>query len=128
MAEYFGSDFIYGELTGNSEITDIVGTAIYSARLIPESENSLKTINFYTIGNFDGALEYFEREWSIDCRSNNEQESKNIAFLVYENLNRYHATVSGKAYFSVCSILSTIEPLNDSDVYNTPVSMLLKRR
>lgn len=128
MSEFFGSDFLGANMANDSAIVAIVGTSIYSARLIPQTDTTYKTINYYLIGNFDGGLEYFNILWSIDCRSDNENESRQLAYLVFSLFNRYGATEGSYEYFAVCEILPTIPKLNDADVYNTPVQVTLRRR
>lgn len=119
---------IYTTLSNDSAVTAIVSTNIVNARLIPETITSLKTINFYRTTPFNAALEYFDLTWSIDCRSDVESQSLEIADAVKDALNRENITVGGKDYYAVVSILATIPPVNTSDVYNTPVQVRLRRR
>lgn len=127
--DYLDGTYIYQQLVNETDITDIVGTAIYNARKIPEDETSKETINFYISGGgLSGGLDYFERTWSIDCRSDDEGTSKDIAIAVYSLLNRISSTYSGKKYFSRINIFPTLPPANDTDVYNTPVENYIRRR
>lgn len=110
-----------------TDITDLLdsyntGKALFSAKLIPEDFTGNKSINFYMSGVFNAALEYGRYLYSINCRSNNFYESKEIAIAVKDEINRRHYTNS----FMTASILETIPPMNDTDNYNTPVEAIIK--
>ena len=124
--DYLDGAAIYNTLANDSDVTTLT-TAIYKARLIPETETSLDTINCYPT-SVDGGVEYFQRVWSVDCRSDNEYTSQEIASRAFESLNRIQFSYSGKMYFTVCSILGTIPPLDKTDVYNTPITVIVRRR
>lgn len=126
--EYYGGDYIYTVLTNEAAVTDIVDTSIYTARLVPETDDSSETINYYRTGNLDRSLNYFDILWSINCRGSTEKLSNQIAEAVGDALNRNFDTVSGKQYYSVVSVLPTIPPIDNADVYNTPVEINLRRK
>ena len=124
--DYNDGTALYQKLINDSTITALT-TAIYRARIIPESESSLETVNIYPT-SFNGGLEYFQRDWSVDCRSENEYTSQSISTAVYNVFNRANFTYDGKTYYTVVSVLGTIPPIDDTDVYNTPVTVSLRRR
>ncbi len=126
--DYLGGDYIYSTLSGDSDITAEVGTSIYNARMIPQTDDSAETINFYQAGTLNMTDEYFQLTWSIDCRAATDYTSQKIAGLVTTALNRVNTTVGGKDYFGTISILPTIPPADESDVYNTPVEIIVRRR
>jgi hypothetical protein len=138
MSDFYGSDFIYDKLLNDASVTSLVGTwegddtntypSIHNALLIPESDESRETINFYRSGNYDASLEYFQVEYSVDCRGKAEYNSFEIAMAVVASLNRVNATLGGVDYFGVCTVLPTIRPIDQSDVYNTPVLFRLRRK
>ena len=128
MGERYGADFLNSLMKNDTDITDIVGTSIYEGLKVPGDDDSEETINFYRINPFNGGLEYFESRFSIDCRSKSYLTSRDLASNVFTAINREFATVNGKRYFAVCDILTTIPPVNDTDSYNTPVEVYLRRR
>lgn len=128
MSEYLGSDYLYSALSSASDVTDLVSTNIFNARLIPEGTESFDTINFYQVTNYDASLNYFELTYSVDCRSKFYPKSQEIALAVVDALNRESAIVNGYAYYGVCDILAVIPPIDSTDAYNTPVEVRLRRR
>jgi hypothetical protein len=129
MSENYGADYIASILNSSAEIFSIVGTNIYTAVELPVKNADVnKFIICYKINNFEGAQEYFSRTWSIDCKSDDQEESEQLAYLVYSLFNRNEAAVNGKIYFSVVTVLPTIPPINRADVFNTPVQVLLRRK
>lgn len=123
----YGGDYIYTILSTDPDVTAIT-TAIYNARLIPQTEDSTETINFYRSAPFNAALNYFDAVWSIDCRAKSEYEAYDLADKVKDALNRKSATVGSYIYFGTISILPAIPPADDADVYNVPVEISLRRK
>ena len=128
MIDFIGADYIYNGLKNNISITTIVGTSIYNDTVIPVADISTETINFYDISPLFGGQEYFDKRYSIDCRAASSAVSKNIAELVFLEFNRNSGDASGKKYFSRCDIGQTIPPADSQDVYNTPVTIYLRRK
>lgn len=121
-----GDNILYTALNV-TDITDLLdsfgsGKALFSAKLLPTSFTGNKSINYYMSGVFNGALEYGRYLYSINCRSNDFHESKEIAVAVKDEINRNNYTNS----FITVSILETIPPMDDTDVYNTPVEAIIK--
>lgn len=127
MSEFYGGDYIYSIISSNTDITDIVGDSIYNARLVPSTDTSMETINFYRTSATDNSLNYLQAEWSIDCRSSSQTTAFNIALAVVDSLNRVYNTTGGQEYFGVTSLLPTIPPITDQDVFNVPVQLLVRR-
>ncbi len=126
--DYRGGEYIYSVLSNDTDVTDIVGTSVYNARMVPQTDTSAETINCYQSGTYNAAEEFFQTTWSIDCRAGTEQESQELAQAVESALNRKSASVGGYLYFGTISILPTIQPADDADVYNTPVEIIARRR
>lgn len=123
-----GGEYIYSVLSNDAAITAIVGTSIYNASMIPETDTSLDTINFFTINPFQGGLEFWQRTWSINCRRKEEFEALDLADLVFTALNRKHIRVGSFDYFCTANILPVIPPANQTDTYNVPVDINIRRR
>ena len=124
----FGSNILYDALNVIS-ITDLLDTVnstkgLFDGRLIPEWFTEDKTINFYSISPFDGSLEYQKYIYSVNCRAKTDGESRTIAQAVFNQVNRADFT----DYHTNCSVLVTIPPRDDTDVFNTPVSVTIKTR
>lgn len=126
--ERYGADFIDSALSAASDVTDIVSDSIYEGNKVPAIDTSTETINYYRTGPYNGGLDYFESRFSVDCRSADYITSRNLATAAFIALNRELGNANGKRYFAVCNILTTIPPVNDTDVYNTPVEVYLRRR
>ena len=128
MSDFYGGEYINEILTDDTAVAALVSTNIFNARMVPSDFNSLKTINFYATLPKSARAEFFESRWSVDCRSDVESESMNIASAVTDALNRVSSTVGSYNYFSVVDILGTIPPADNADVYNTPVQVYIRRR
>jgi hypothetical protein len=112
-----------------ASITDLLDTVdgvkgLFDARAVPEFFTGFKTINFYLVSPISGALEWSEYRYSVNCRAKTDGESRAIAQAVFTALNRADFT----DYHTNCDVLPTIPPADDTDVYNTPVEILLKTR
>lgn len=122
-----GGEFIYSVLSNDAGVTALT-SAIYNARMVPETEDSLTTINFYMIGQHDARLEYFTAEWSVDCRAKEQSTSIALALAVRDAINRETAAVGGYVYHGALQIGGTVPPQNATDVYNTPVALTVRRK
>lgn len=127
MSDTLGGDFIYTVLSASSEVTALT-TAIYNGRMIPKTETAQTTINFYPVGIYDARLSYFSTEWSVDCRAPTSGGSLDLAVAVRDALNRVTSAVGGYVYHGVIQIGGTVPPLDDADVFNTPVTLTVRRK
>jgi len=126
--DYLGGEYLYSVLSNDSDVTDIVGTSIHNARKIPKDDTSSETINFYQGGSYNAADEYYQLTWSVNCRSSTGYGAAELADKVRIALNRKSAITGDYMYFGTCSILPTIPPADESDVYNKPIEIILRRR
>jgi hypothetical protein len=122
VSDTLGGDYIYTVLSG------ALSAPAYNSRMVPETETSKTTVNFYPVGNYDASFEYFSIPWSIDCRAPTSNSSIELAIEVRDALNRETAVVGGYTYFGVIQIGGVIPPLDDADVYNTPVTLTVRRK
>lgn len=127
MADFKDMEMLNTLFNATTAITDIVGTSIYNRTLVPKSDVSQKTINFYG-GELSGGLEYYQRTATVNCRNNSEKELKTLVLAVSAVLNRELNDYDGNRYFAIVDILPTIPPIDDADVYNKPLNILLRRR
>ena len=128
MAEYYGGEYIYSVLTGDSAVVALVGSSVYNAAMIPQTDTSEKVINFYPVGTLDNSLNYFQLEISVDCRAKTDYEAYEIATAVSSALNRKAVQVGSSVYFGTISILPVIRPADEADSYNVPVQILVRRK
>jgi hypothetical protein len=138
MSEFLGSDYIFNTLVNDAPLVALLGTwtdsssvshpSVHNGRMVPEIDASTETVNFYRTGSFVGGNEYFQVDYSLDCRAKSEYNSLAIALTAVVALNRVYGSFGSMDYFGVCDILPTIPPADDADVYNTPVTFRLKRR
>jgi len=127
MSETLGGDFVYQVLSTDSDVTAITN-AIYNAGMVPETEDSLTTINAYHVGVFDKRLDYFQTEWSVDCRAAGGHDSMELALKAADALNRRFKTIGAKQYFGTVQVGQTVPPQDETDVYNTPLSVTIRRK
>ena len=127
MYDTLGGDYIYQALSNDAGVSGIT-QAIYNGRLIPKEENNRTTINFYRIGTWDARLEYFQLDWSVDCRAPTGHDSMDLAVAVKDALNRRTTEAGGYEYFGTVQVGSTIPPADEADVYNTPVNLTVRRK
>lgn len=100
------------------------GKALFNDSIIPESFTGHSSINFYLITPVSGGSEIEQYEYSVNCRASTFKNSMLLAVAVYTELNRSFALNA----FKVCNILQTIPPVDNTDVYNTPVYVKIKMR
>jgi len=124
----FGSDLLYTAINV-TDITDLLDTVdsvkgLFNARLIPEFFTGDNVINFYMTSPYSGNDEYNNYRYNINCRAKTDSESRAIAMAVFTQLNR--ADFIG--YHTNIEVLGTLPPMDDTDVFNTPISVVLKSR
>jgi hypothetical protein len=120
--------YIKSVLSGDSTVTGIVGTSIYDARRLPDSDSSNDTVNFYPVAPYAGGLNYDSQRWSISCRGSTNGEARTLAYAVKDALNRINVTVGAYEYYGVADILPVIQPVDETDNYNMPVELTIRRR
>lgn len=124
----FGLEEMYTALnvTEITDLLDIYGTgkALFPDLIVPNDFQLKKSINYYSIAPINGAAAIEQYQYSINCRAETMQESLTIAYTVNQQLNRAHGVDS----FKICSVLQTIPPGDETDLYNTPITITLKKR
>ncbi len=122
---------VYTALIADSPLTSAVTSisanpCIVVANIDPSNwKPDYKTVSIYASGVVNHTLEYHEATVTCNCRAGTYSDSKNIASLVVTALNRKSASTEGLFY---CSTLSTLQPIDSADSYNTPVEVNQKRR
>lgn len=102
----------------------IVGPNTYpmlmNGHVMPASwGNQATTINYYLSTNMDGAIEWGDYTYYINCRAATESASSSLANSVFNQLNR----LSRPHYGAVCMILPPVIPEDETDNYNTIVEV-----
>lgn len=124
----FGRDRMYTALniTPISALLSTYGDdpAIFGGTRIPESFKDDYVINYYNSGVYDATTSYNEYTFTVNCRAPTDYESVEIAKAVIDNLNET-AVNDGRLY---CSLLATIPPFDKTDLYNTPVTVIMKSK
>jgi len=129
MAEYYGGDYLYSVLSTDSGVTAITSADnIFNDTMVPETNTADNTINLYLVENFNAALEYFQSQWSVDCRAKKGYTALNLATAVVAAVNRVSSAVGGFTYFATAEILPVINPAYDADKFNCPVQVRVRRR
>lgn len=111
-----------------TEVTSLLDSylstiALFTARKVPADFSANDSVNFYHIGPFNCALEYESYNYSINCRSNIESKSKQIAIACKNAINR----INFSSCFAVVSVLETISPEDETDNYNTPLEVRIRK-
>lgn len=128
----FGADLIYTALNVTA-ITDLLDSyvmnsvsykALFHDSIIPSYLTVKNSINYYLISPIIGGTEIEQYEYSINCRAETFNASLTMAYIVHTALNRIHGVNS----FKISSVLKTIPPVDETDVYNTPLTINLKKR
>jgi len=98
---------------------------IYEDVLIPKDvPATYTTINYYVSGTVDEGVDFYQAEWSINCRAESYSKSNILAQTVSNEINR----ISGDGFSSTVIFFPTISPADDTDNYNTPLQVTLKTR
>lgn len=124
----FGRDRLYTALN-IAPITALLDTyggepAIFNGTRIAESFAGDKVINYFISSPYNATLAYNEYTFTVNCRAASDVESAEIAKAVIDNLNET-AVTDGRLY---CSLLATIPPLDETDLYNTPITVIMKSK
>lgn len=127
MSDTLGGDFLATVLAADAGVSALTA-AVYNARMVPEEEPARTTVNFYPFGTYDARLEYFSLEWNVDCRAPTSAGSLELAVAVRDAVNRITSAVGGYVYHGVVQIGGPIPPADEADVYNTPVTVTIRRR
>lgn len=99
--------------------------ALVPGTLVPEDVAVSETINFYMTSPYDPRKGYHEYTYTVSCRSKLEHTSRAIADAVITAVNELQIT-SGTFYVS--EVLQTLPPIDSTDLYNTPLTVILKSR
>jgi len=124
-----GSNEMYSALN-KTTITNLLTAygsrkAIFEDTLLPEDVPATATsILYYPNGINNGALDYGQYSYSVNCRAADYYASRTLAETVQSEINR----VSIPDYNIVANVLQTIQPQDSTDNYNTPVAVTLKTR
>lgn len=123
-----GSDLLYTALN-IAAITDnldtyLTGKALFSDMHLPKSYLGNNSINFYMATPFVPNMAYNDYVYSGSCRGLTYEESRGLANTVIEEINR----TSYIDYYVVCTVQTTISPMDDTDTYNTQIEFTIKSR
>ena len=99
------------------------GGAIFNDLKIPKDFTGNNSINFYTYAPTSGKFKI--ENYVINCRGLSRTNSIDIALRVFNLLQR--ANFDGAGSYCLCEILPTILPEDETDVYNTPINIKIKK-
>ena len=98
--------------------------ALFSDTVIPSDCAALSTINFYQTAPIDNRLSYGQGAYTVNCRAQNQNEAETIALAVVAAVNRRGITDN----LIYCQLGAPIPPQDETDVYNVPVEITIKKR
>ena len=121
---------LYNILINDSTLVSLLdsyGTdpAIFYDVIIPEDMSGFKTINYYLVEPIDVSAVLIREVYILNCRADSKTSADAIAKQTAELLNRKTLDINT---FSTSKILTTIPPIDNTDVYNTPVEITIKQR
>ena len=117
---------LYTYLNAQSDLTTLLDTysdssaAIFPDVQIPKDFTGTESVNFYNNQPVSGQDKIYIEYFAVNCRGANQVTSQAIAKKVHELLNRIN--INSQSY-CLTDILPTIQPENETDVFNTPVSL-----
>lgn len=102
------------------------GKAMFEDNVIPSDVLCVEdvTLNYYPSAPFNGALDYGNYPYYINCRAGTYYASRTLGETTLKEINRK----SYGDFFIVASLLGTVEPKDETDNYNTPLSVTLKSK
>jgi hypothetical protein len=100
------------------------GYALFSDMVIPADCEVKKTINFYQLGTIDCRLNYGLARYTVNCRAETQGEAMAIAIAVVNAINLETYTT----YRLYCQIYQGLPPQDNTDVYNIPIEVTIKRK
>lgn len=119
-----GSSALVTALRADSSITALVES---SAHIVFTSKNtfdpSLTTINVFDPVGVDNTQEAMFAEYTCNCRASTEKAARELAQAVVLGINRKEITGGGRFY---CVTEAPIQPANDNDNFNSPVTVFVK--
>jgi len=128
----FGQTEIYNALN-QADITGLLDTfkigttthrALFADPVIPTIFTGNKSINFYRLSPSNMANNYGEYIYTANCRAQTQGESIAIAKAVIDKINR----ANFPDCFITCSVGVLLSPMDETDNYNCPVEITLKKR
>ena len=100
------------------------GYAIFNSLVVPADCEGAKTINFYQLGPIDASSDERIAKYTCNCRAGTQQEALSIALVVVNEINREMYS----DYYLICQIGQPIRPQDDTDNFNYPVEITIKKR
>lgn len=82
-----------------------------------------KTCLVYQVAPIDDSIEYYQGQFTVNCRAPKEGDASTLAGYVVAALNR-KTSVNG-AFFT-CSTDPVIQPADQTDNFNVPVTVIVK--
>jgi hypothetical protein len=99
--------------------------AVFGDRVVPKDLPAGSTsINFYH-APVNPTLEYEDEVYTLNCRGPAFTDSRNIQNAVVTAFNRKASQTDG---FYTCNVLAIIPPADQTDNYNGPVEVRIKKR
>lgn len=112
--------------TNITTLLDAYGTgkALFDCTLIPTDCAAVKAINYYQLGFSDVRNDYDMSVYTINCRAATQGEAVTIAKAVINEVNRK----SYSNYFITCQLGQVLPPADDTDIFNAPIELTIKKR
>jgi hypothetical protein len=126
---------IYNIIGNDATVLSIVSTwgtptkpSIFDVKGIPSDRKEHPIINYYRIDPINGGVEIDSSVYSINNRAQSEEDANALGVAVYDALRRVNTSKNGYDYFFIPSILGTLLPQDETDMFNVPVDVIIKAR
>lgn len=90
--------------------------------MIPQAFTGDACINYYITSPIDNNMDYGMYSRTLNCRAKTDLESRTIALAVVTAINREPITGG----WVNCETLQTLPPGDDTDLFNTPLTVVIK--
>jgi hypothetical protein len=123
-------DRIMETVLGDATLVALLDTfdsnpAVFGDIVAPSKFTGSEYINFYHSSPINTTLEYEDEVYTLNCRSATHKGSYTIQSAVIDAFNRKASRTDG---FYTCNVLSVIGPADETDIYNGPVEVRIKKR
>lgn len=114
-------------------LTDLLGEfadgpALFMERAVPAECAAVPAVNVYRTSPIDHGSEVDQVSYSVNCRADSEGVAISVALAAAALLKRTSAAVGGYVYFFVPSLLPSLPPVDQTDLWNAPVEVVVKAR
>lgn len=99
--------------------------AVFGNSILPKEFDGTNSINFYNHIAIDPTIEYEDEFYTLNCRAASFSDAKSIQLAVKNAFNRKSSHNDG---FYTVMVMPIIPPADETDTYNGPVEVRIRKR